>query len=154
RLPIEVDYGLFNNQNFVKSTLYTLLLFDATYPLLEARLLQLRGDLEQAKEKYVAFRKADRLTVTDKATGKVALISRPVCAALDKYATHFLALCHLDQHHSDKAEFMFQMVLKELPEPHATGPYYEMFRWGAQANLGRLSEAKGDFRRACGYYCS
>jgi hypothetical protein len=45
------------------------------------------------------------------------------------------------------------MSLKELPEPRPNGPYYDMFRWGAQSNLGRLFEAKGDARRACAYYC-
>jgi hypothetical protein len=149
RLPLEVDYRLFNDPNFVKSTQHSLFFFQVSFPLLSARLDQLRGDLEKAKEKYVSFRKAENLTMPDKKT----LVPRPVREGLDRYATYFLALCQLEQNHTDQAEFLFLLTLKELPEPRPTGPYYDMFRWGAQANLGRLFEAKGDARRACGYYC-
>jgi hypothetical protein len=151
RLPLEVVAGLFKSSSFVEATQYSLRFFRSELPLLAARLDQLRGDTERAKEKYVSFRKASNLVMNDR---QKTPIPPWLCDGLDKYATYFLALCHLDQGHPDQAQFLFEMSLKELPEPRPEGNDYEMFRWGAQANLARLFDAKGDARRACAYYCA
>ena len=46
---------------------------------------------------------------------------------------------------------MFRKTLELLPEPGPNQPYYNMFRWGANANLGRIYESKKDNRRAIAY---
>ena len=46
---------------------------------------------------------------------------------------------------------MFRKTLELLPEPGPNQPYYNMLRWGANANLGRIYEAKKDHRRAIAY---
>ena len=51
-----------------------------------------------------------------------------------------------------QAESMFLTLLELLPEPGANRPTLNMFRWGAHANLGRIYEAKGDWRRAIAHY--
>ena len=47
---------------------------------------------------------------------------------------------------------MFEKTLELLPEPGPNQPYYNMFRWGANANLGRIYEIKNDACRAIAYY--
>jgi hypothetical protein len=42
--------------------------------------------------------------------------------------------------------------MNRVPAPAAGQPYFNMFRWGAQTNLGRLNEAKGDLARATAFY--
>jgi hypothetical protein len=150
-LPLEVQYRLFNDPQFVTATLYPLQIFDAKFPLLTARLDQLRGRFDSAKDKYVRFRKAEQVILNDP---KKSQAPPELRHALDMYATYFLALCHLDQHRSDQAEVMFNLALKELPEPTGSGPPYELFRWGVESNLARFYEEKGDRRRAIAYYCA
>ena len=73
--------------------------------------------------------------------------------ALQVYATYYLALAHLDRNNPRLAEPMFTATPRSwLPEPGASQPYFNMFRWGAETNLGRLYEAQGDTRRAIAYY--
>ena len=38
------------------------------------------------------------------------------------------------------------------PQPGETQPYYNMFRWGANANLARIHEARKDDAAAIDYY--
>jgi tetratricopeptide (TPR) repeat protein len=147
-LPKSVEDRLFIDSKFVTATLYPLMFFEPKWPLLSARLDQLRGEIDSAKEKLVKFRKNPKATEAD---GKKP-IPAEVRRALDMYATYYLGLCHLDQDRPDLAKDMFQQTLELFPEPRLNEPYYHMFRWGAQANLGRLYEAKGDDRRAIGYY--
>ena len=47
---------------------------------------------------------------------------------------------------------MFNKTLKLLPEPGPNQPYYNMFRRGANANLGRIYEAKKNACRAIAHY--
>jgi len=148
-LPRAVEYNLFHDAGFVTATQWPIQIFDARLPLLTARLDELRGEIDQAKEKYGKFRFAPDLVMADKKT-RILPAARQ---ALDMYATYFLALCQLDQNHPDQAEFLLKQTLDHLPEPQPNGPFCFMYRWGAQANLARLYDAKGDERRAIAYYC-
>jgi hypothetical protein len=147
-LPMFVQTALHTNPQFVGATLKALFLFDPEFPLLYARVKQLRGELPEAIEAYMKFRLAEQpLTVNKKAP-----IPPDIQHALDMYATYFLALDHLDQGNAKQAERFFGLTLKLLPAPGRGKPYYYMFRWGAQMNLGLLNEAKGDTARAVAYF--
>lgn len=149
RLPLEVEYRLFNDPTFVSATQLALAFFDNRWPLLSARLDQLRGQTETAMTKYVKFRFIpDALQSDDKTP-----IPGEIKKGIDMYATYFLALCQLDLHHHDLAAFQFNQTLELMPGPRPNTPYYYMFRWGAQDNLARLCERKGDLGRAIAYYC-
>ena len=148
-LPVEVETRLFKDPQFVEATKYALALFDPDrYPLVYARIKQLRGEFPEAISDYVGFRFLKDSTLMDKKTP----MPQEIQQALDIYATYFLALCHLEQGHTKLAEDKFKHTLRLLPEPGRGQPYYNMFRWGAQANLGRLCEAKGDTAGAIAYY--
>ena len=73
-----------------------------------------------------------------------------VQAGLDAYATYYLALAHLEKAQRDnkpleQAETQVSQHLELLPEPGPNQPYYQMLRWGANANLGRIYEATKEF---------
>jgi hypothetical protein len=148
KLPLEIEYRLFHDAQFVTASLYPLQAFDPQLPLLHARLTHLRGDLEAAVGAYVGFRMAEGATLRDGRTP----IPPDVQEALNAYATYFLALCQLEQGNSRQAEFLFGQALKRQPRP-ARGLPFSLFLWGAQFNLGRLAEDRGDLRVAIGYYC-
>jgi hypothetical protein len=139
-LPALVEALLFNNARFVDATLRTLALFNSRYPLVYARIKQLRGEFPEAIHAYVVLRFAEN-----------PAIPKEDQKALDAYATYYMGLCHLEQGQADLAKSKFEQTLKLLPEPGAGQPFYHMFRWGAQANLGRLCAAKGDRARAIAY---
>jgi len=152
-LPFQVEIQLFENPQYVKSIQSSLFLFQRKFPLVYARVKQLRGELDEAVEDYVKLRfKEDAPSVTD----KKELIPPDVQAGLDVYATYFLALADLERHNLDQterysleqAELKFRNTLELLPEPGLSRPYYNMLRWGANANLGRIYEAMKDNRRA------
>jgi hypothetical protein len=158
KMPISVDVLLFQDPKFVEATQYPIRYFDARLPLLSARLDQLRGEIESAKEKYLNLRFAEKLTLNDR---EKTPVTRETQHALDMYATYFLALCQLDQDHADQAVMFCRQTLELMPlprmgvapEPWRAEPYYHMFRWGAQSNLARLCESKGQGREAIAYYC-
>jgi hypothetical protein len=148
-LPLEVETKLFTDGTFVQATQQALVMFRQEFPLIYARVKQLRGELDQAVQEYVNFRFSDHaMLVTDKDKP----IPRPLQDGLDVYATYFLGLAHLERGRLDQAERMFVRTLDMLPEPGANEPYFLMFRWGANANLGRIYEAKGDIARAIAHY--
>lgn len=148
-LPAFVEAHLFNDPRFVEATKHALMLFDPNfYPLVYARIRQLRGEIPEAIQEYVTFRFAERPMLVNKR----APMPPEIQQALDIHATYFLALCHLEQQHTDQAEFFFKETLRLLPEPGRGQPYYHMFRWGAESNLARLCEARGDDARAIAYY--
>lgn len=147
-LPMMVETLLFTNPNFVQATQHALFLFKPEFPLLYARIKQLRGDLPQAITDYMTFRLADNATLMDKKTPMPPDIQQ----ALDMYATYFLALAKLEQEEAHNAERFFNLTLKLLPAPGPRQPYYYMFRWGAQTNLGLLNEARGANVTAISYY--
>jgi hypothetical protein len=147
-LPLQVEFRLFHDGKFVDATAQSLFFFDPrVFPLVYARIKQLQGELPEAIHEYVAFRFAENPMTLDK---------RPLPAelqqALDVYATYFLALCKLEQGRAADAERFFEHTLRLLPEPGRGQPFYNMFRWGAQANLGRLCEFWWDDDLAVAYY--
>jgi hypothetical protein len=147
-LPLEVETRLFTDARFVESIQSSLYLFRADFPLLYARVKQLRGELDEAIEDYVRFRFAEN---APQVVNKKAAIDKDVQDGLDIYATYYLALAHLERNNLDQAELMFRKLLDILPEAGPSLPFYNMFRWGANANLGRIYEAKKDLGRAVAY---
>jgi hypothetical protein len=147
--PLYVETELFRNSQFVHSTLQTLLFFRPEFPLIAARVKQLRGDFTPAIQEYVSFRLADNLMqVRDKSKP----ITKEIRDGLNIYATNYLALAHLERNNPELAENMFLQLLDLLPPPGPNQPYYQMLRWGAHANLGRIHEAKGNLRQAIADY--
>jgi hypothetical protein len=147
-LPLMVQTLIFTDPDFVKATLDSLFLFKPEFPLLYARVKQLRGELSEATEDYMSFRLRDDLLDVNKKNRIPAEIRQ----ALDMYATYFLALNHLEQGNRDLAARFFDLTLRLLPAPGPRQPYYHMFRWGAQANLALLCEEQGDLPRAIALY--
>jgi hypothetical protein len=147
-LPIQVEYRLFHDGQFTQATLFPLRVFDPRFPLLPARMDQLRGDLQAAIQQFVSLRFGEGTLDRD---GKT-LIPPDLQRVLDHFATHFLALGQLEKGDAAQAEFLFGEDLKLLPAPHPSRPYYFMFRWGALTNLGRLAEARGRPALAIRYY--
>jgi hypothetical protein len=147
-VPIEVMNQLFTSAPFVQSTQQSLFLFRPQFPLVYARVKQLRGNVTEAVKDYVSFRLIENLTQTD---NKKQPIPRDVRQGLDIYATNYLALAHLEQNKLDRAEDMLVMLLDMLPD-RGTQPYFNMFRWGAHANLARIFEARGQKHRAIFHY--
>ena len=147
-LPIEVETRLFTDQQFVLSIQESLFLFRHDFPLVYARVKQLRGELKEAIEEYVTLRFKEGAPLV---TNKKILIPGDVQDGLDAYATYYLALAHLEGNNLQGAEDMFKKTLQLLPEPGPNQPYYHMLRWGASANLGRIYEAKKHNRHAIAY---
>ena len=61
-------------------------------------------------------------------------------------------MCNLDRKNLSQAETFFELTVALLPEPGRGQPYFNMYRWGAQANLARLDEAKKENAKAIAYY--
>jgi hypothetical protein len=147
-LPIQVQMLLFHDPAFVEASQRALFLFQSQFPLIYARVKQLKGETPEAIQEYVDMRLLDNAMLMDRKTP----MPRDVQQAVDIYATYFLALCHLDRDDPERAASFFEMTLKLLPEYGPGSPYYNMLRWGAESNLGRLEEARGHASRALAYY--
>ncbi len=147
QLPLIVEMNLFNNPQFVASTLYARRLFDGRLPLLYARMAQLKGDLPDAIQQYVAIRFVSGAIMRDKKTPIVPIVQRE----LDVYATYFLGLCHLEQKNNAQAERFFKQTLSITPTPAPNREFCFMFRWGANTNLGLLNLDRGDLPNATRY---
>ncbi len=148
RLPIQVEELLFSDPKFVAATQASLQFFDPRLPLLFARTAQLRGELTEATDRYVALRFAENPLMKD---GKEP-IPPEIQSALDIYATYFLAQCQFDRGNVDQAEYLYRKVLDLSPDPGPGRYFYYMLRWGAINNLGRICEAKGDKAGAIAFY--
>jgi len=148
-LPIRVEEALFSDPKFVEATQMSLQFFDGKLPLLYARTAQLRGELAEATDKYVALRFAENAVMSD---DKKTPIPPEVQRGLDVYATYFLAQSHMDQGHLKEAEYLYRKMLELVPEPGPGRYSYYMLRWGAQTNLGRICEARGDRAGAIAFY--
>ncbi|MDB5353069.1 MAG: hypothetical protein JWN86_4316 [Planctomycetota bacterium] len=135
-LPVTVEYRLFHAGpgDFVGATLYPLQFFVSKWPLLSARLTQLRGETAAAIQSYVVFRFSDHALESD---GKTR-IPVPVQNILDIFATYYLALAQMEKGDPTQAKFLFGKTLETLPEFGRDQPYFTMFRWGAATNLGML----------------
>jgi hypothetical protein len=147
-LPLEVEKGLFQDALYVKSIQSSLLLFRPEFPLVYARVRQLRGETKVAIEDYVKFRFGENVPLV---TNKRVLIPPEIQDGLDVFATYYLALAHLESDNMDQAELMFRKTLELLPDPGPKRPYYNMLRWGANANLARIYESKKERGRAVAY---
>ncbi len=147
-LPIEVETRLFTDQQFVSSIQDSLFLFRHDFPLVYARVKQLRGELKDAIEEYVKLRFREGAPLV---TNRNQSIPDGVQSGLDAYATYYLALANLEADNPDGAARFFHKTLELLPEPGPNQPYYHMLRSGASANLGRIYEAKKDYSRAIAY---
>ena len=147
-LPLQVETLLFTNATFVQSTQMSLRLFSDNLPLLYARMAQLKGKTDEAIRQYVAFRLVTGAVMRDKKTPIVPVLQRE----LDLYATYFLGLAHLETGNPTRAEFSFKQTLAMTPEPGPnTGAFCEMFRWGAQSNLGQIAAGRRDVPLATAY---
>ncbi len=152
-LPIEVHRGLFEDGKFVLPIQQTLVLFKREFPLIYARVKQLRGDLDGAVKDYLAMRFVENAPLV---TDKKLAIPPDIQAGLDAYATYYLALAQLEKARMENkppglAEDLFRNTLALLPEPGIAQPYYQMLRWGASANLARICRDKKDYARAFAY---
>jgi tetratricopeptide (TPR) repeat protein len=148
-LPVSVGDRLFTDGAFVAATQMSLQFLDSKYPLLYARTTQLRGDLVEATDKYVALRFAENAVMNNKAKTP---IPPDIQRALDFYATYFLAQCHMDRGNVKQAEDLYKKLVDMCPEPGPGRYFYYMFRWGALGNLAKIAEAKGDRAAAATYY--
>ncbi len=135
-LPLEVQTRLFTDSRYVEALQASLYLFRQDFPLLYARVKQLRGEFDEATEDYVRFRFAEN---APQVIDKKKPIPKDIQEGLDIYSTYYLALTHLERNNLDKAELMLKKLLEILPEPGPNRPYYSMFRWGANANLARIA---------------
>ena len=145
--PLEVEIRLFTDPQFVAASQFAMYPFDPKLPLLSARMAQLRGDLPEAIQRYVAFRFAEGGMI-----GKGTPMPPQIQAEMDMYATYFLGLAQLELGLEGQAEMCFEQALKLLPEPEPGPPFCRMYRWGAHTNLALLAEARGDDRRAAAQY--
>jgi hypothetical protein len=160
QVPLYVRHQLFTNGQFVQSTMRSMMLLGPEYPLVYARIKQLRGDFPEAIAEYVSFRLAPNVPFANlddkkdktKNKDKDKFVPKDIQQALDAYSTYYLALAHLERNNLSQAKDMFLMLLDLLPEPGPNQPYVNMFRWGAHANLGRIYEAEGDRRHAIAHY--
>ena len=152
-IPMSVLNQLFTSPQFTESTKQSLLLFRPEFPLVFARLKQLRGELREAVEAYVSFRLIENLTQVD---SKDKVIRKEIRDALDVYATNYLALAQLELGNPDQARKMLQRLVEMVPSgglvPVSPLQKCAMFGWGAHANLGRIDESQGDFRSAIEHY--
>ncbi len=143
RMPLTIEHRLHTPEsdgNFMRATLYPLQLFIKEWPLLSARLMQLRGETKPSIQSYVVLRFAERPMARD---GKTP-IPPDVQGVLDLYATYFLALAQMEKGDAGQAKFLFGKTLEMLPEPHPRLPHWIMLRWGAATNLGLLHADSGD----------
>lgn len=125
-VPIQVEVQLFTRPEFVQSTMQTLMLFRPEFPLVYARIKQLRGDLTGAIREYVSFRLAENVpSVID----KKKTIPKEIQEGLNVYATLYLGLAHLERNDLANAEPMFSRLVAMLPEPGPNRPILNMFRW-------------------------
>ncbi len=153
-MPMEVEFRLFNDPQFVESTQYAIYLFDSKLPLLPARIGQLNGQLDASVQSYVGFRFADRPVQNN---GKDP-IPPQVQQLLDLYATYYLGLAKLDQGKPEQAKRFFEQTLTLLAEtdpnepPLAMFPYITLFAAGARTNLGLIDEAQGKLVEAVRHY--
>ncbi len=156
-IPLQVQVRLFNDAEFVQAIQYSLFWFRPEYPLIYARVKQLRGEMPEAISEYVAFRKGENVPLAIHQKGvskeKQQTIPKDVQAGLDVYASYYLGLAHLENNNLDRAAEMFRQVVSSVPPPSGKRqPYYYMFQWGANANLARIEEARRNPGAAIDYY--
>jgi tetratricopeptide (TPR) repeat protein len=148
-LPLDVEYALFNDPSYVRAIQFVNFYFSPDFPLLGARLRQLRGDLAEAKQDFTRarFRRVDAMA---EAAPIPADLRREIQQSIDLFSTYFLGLAQLDDAMPDQAINLFEQALK-LPPTEARairGRPATLLRLGADSNLGILYEARGEDERA------
>jgi len=151
-LPMTVATLLFTSGDFVQATQHTLFLLRPEFPLVYARIKQLRGDLSESITDYMTLRFPDVPLLMDKQTP----MPQEIQDAMNMYSAYYLALAHLELAGSDPSHYrlatqFFKATLNMLPEPGPQQPFYYMFRWGAQANLAKLYASQGESDLAIAY---
>jgi hypothetical protein len=148
-LPLGVEYRLFNPtaDDFVRRTQYALQFFQSRWPLLAARLNQLRGDTAEAIQQYVVLRFAENPLESD---GKTQ-IPPQIQGILDLFSAYYLALAQVEKGDVSQAKRLFSRTMEILPEPSPRQPYFAMFRWGSASNLGRIYADEGERAMAIRY---
>lgn len=155
-VPVQVDARAHTpgfDPDYIPSVQASLFWFQREFPLVYARVKQLRGNINEAVEDYTRMRFGEnKPTVTD----KKKTIDKPVQQGIDVYAAYYMALAHLERNNLDLAARMFRQVLDAVPEFSQDGrtpiAHYAWFRWGADTNLGRIEEAQHKDRAAIDYY--
>jgi hypothetical protein len=149
-LPLQVESRLFTDTQYVEAIKRSLFLFQSEFPLIYARVKQLRGESDEAIAEYMGARFREGQPVV---TNKKQTIPKDIQAGIDAYATYYLALAHLERNNLKDAEKLFRHTLDLAPEPKmGKDPHYYMLRWGANANLARIHEALKDDKTAEKYY--
>ena len=148
-LPLTVEHRLFNPGpgSFIEATQYPLQFFIKQWPLLSARLMQLRGETKASIQSYVVLRYAESPRTKD---GKTPIPAN-VQGILDIFATYFLALAQMEKGDVKQAKLLFGQTMEMLPEWNPRQFYFAMFRWGAATNLGLLYADSGDNAAAIRY---
>ena len=147
-LPIEVETRLFTDQQFVLSIQESLFLFRHDFPLVYARVKQLRGELKEAIEEYVTLRFKEGAPLV---TNKKILIPGDVQDGLDAYATYYLALAHLEGNNLQSGRGYVQEDAPAPARAWAQSTILSHAALGCNANLGRIYEAKKHNRHAIAY---
>ena len=138
---MSVEYSLFHDSDFMTSAQYSLGIFNKRWPLLAARLSQLRGETSDAINQYVVMRYNEHGLEIDGSTP----INPQIQQLIDIYASYYLALAQLEKGDLTQARKSFEKTMRDLPEPDPTSRYYfSMFRWGAATNLGLLHGQAGN----------
>ncbi len=145
-LPFEVETRLFTDGQFVASIQQSLFSVQARVSP------DLRSGQATARRPGRSHQRLCHAPIRGKCpfvNNKKMAIPEDVQAGLDAYATYYLALpasekALLANEAPEQARALFRNTLELLPEPGPNQPYYHMLRWGANANLGRIYEAKND----------
>jgi hypothetical protein len=150
QVPMEVFVRLFGDGEFVRATQYPMTRFDARFPLLPARMAQLRGETAEAIHAYILLRFRENPVENDGKTPIPPVVQKD----LDLYATYFLGLAQLEAEEPGHAEKFFRQALELLPEPGQNRTLCALYRWGVRTNLAFLAEARGDLTAAVRDYCA
>lgn len=152
-LPLTVEFRLFTDPGYVQAIQFINLYFDPQFPLLGARLRQLRGDLADAKQELTRAR--FRRNVPQAVGGQVdPRAIQEIQESLDLFATYYLALAQLDDEMPDQAINLFEQSLRIPPQDPmiVRGRPATLLRLGADANLGLLYGEKGEVGPATYHY--
>jgi tetratricopeptide (TPR) repeat protein len=151
-LPLVVEFRLFTDPTYVQAIQFVNFYFDPQFPMLGARLRQLRGDLADAKQEFTRAR--FRRNVPQAPEGQDPRLFREIQESIDLMATYYLALAQLDDAMPEQAINLFEQALRLPPQqpPIVRGRPATLLRLGAEANLGMLYDSQGDAGRASYHY--